>query len=719
MDARMCEVVDPIPDDLVGGWGTKVTCTIGPPCQSVKVLSELLVAGMAAARIDLTWGSMDFHRASLRNLAEAMRATRRLCAVIVDTTGREIIVRREATLDAAGWPHVDKRPIEFKEGSEVTLTTRPDAVLSPTCLPLSVPAFPALVRPGQTLQVGRYLSTGADGNSLMLEVLSATADSVRCAALGDASLAGVLCVLVCHRQFDLASHGSDLNAELPLMTEHDVACLRAFAGEFEVDFVSLSYCNAAADVRAARATLEALGLGQTKVVAKVERKAAVHNFDEIVAEADAVVLSRGNLGLDFEPEEMALLQKACIASCNVVGRPIHLTRFVDTMAHTPRPTRAEATDVANAVLDGGDGVMLGAETLRGIYPVETVRTVTRLCRAAESYFDYRAHHEHMMGEAYDEEVALDRAAASHADLRALAARGAEGPRLGAPARAGSPGSLAPLATATKRLQLGGGAPASAPLGAARRAGEAERDGAGSPGSASAASGGRTPPAGGLPKPSSFGVLPALAPGAAADRLGRLAPGDVAGAPREGGMSKVESIASTAVRTAEKIAAGLIVVLAQTGRTVSLVAKYRPPMPVLAVVVPTLRSAPGRGWQLDGKYLARQCLVMRGVTPMLAAPMSESGEGLLGEAVKAAHALGLVKPHAHVVCILSQNGSLCVKVVQASADGSGIRQRVTRFGVLVEGTAADAAAAEAGAGNGASNGSHGGPLVHTASESMER
>ncbi|KDD75873.1 hypothetical protein H632_c460p0, partial [Helicosporidium sp. ATCC 50920] len=144
--------------------------------------------------------------------------------------------------------------------------------------------------------------------------------------------------------------------------------------------------------------------------------------------------------------------------------------------------------------------------------------------------------------------------------------------------------------------------------------------------------------------------------------------------RGGGLSwvnKLESVASTATRTAEKIGAGLIVVMSQTGRTVSLVSKFRPPMPILAVVVPTLRSN-GLSWKLEGRNLARQCLVMRGVWPMLAAPMSEANEELLDEAVAVAHAEKLVKGGDHVVCILSQRGALVVKVVQVDETGAGIK-----------------------------------------------
>ncbi|KAL4535000.1 hypothetical protein Ndes2437B_g05753 [Nannochloris sp. 'desiccata'] len=665
MDAEMKEVVEPVTDDDVRcGAGTKVVVTIGPACQSVEVMSKLLLAGVTCARLDLTWGSLQFHLTSLKNLSAAMKATKRLCSVWVDTVGREIIVRLPAKEDSNGWMVLEKTPIQFEEGKEVIITTDPGAQASASLLPVNNPKFPSLVQPGNVLHVGRFLATGAEGGSLFLQVQSTSPKEIRCVAQNNATLVGVLTVLVSHREFELRLHDHDLNRDLPLMSAHDIECLRTFGADFEIDFLTLSYSNSAEDVWSARQTLDAMGLTQTKIMAKVERKAAIHNFDEIVAAADGILLSRGNLGLDFEPEEMALLQKHCVAKCNSVGKPIVLTRFVDTMVNTPRPTRAEATDVANAVLDGVDGVLLGAETLRGLYPVDTVQTVIKLCRSAEKYFDYRLHHEDMMGEAFDEELSLDRAHPSSADLSMK-----EAPH---------PPPLNRISTVP---------PPSASNGAA--------DGVDAMGSPGAMHGEATSsPSKALNsdrRASSFGVLPHRVN--SEEELEKV---KITGAPL---MSKVESIASSAVRTAEKINAGLILVLAQTGRTVSLVAKYRPPMPVLAVVVPTLRSS-NMGWQMEGKFLARQCLVMRGVHPMLAAPMAGS-EGLLGEAIASAHGQGLVKPRQYVVCILNQKQSLVVKVVQVNEHGNGIAKvklgPENELDGIVAAAAAGAAAAQQEAG----------------------
>ena len=671
MDAQMNEVIDPVPDDDVRcGAGTKVVVTIGPACQSVEVLSEMLLAGITCARLDLTWGSKQFHLTSLRNLNAAMKATKRLCSVWVDSVGREIIVRLPAKEDVNGWMVLEKAPLQFEAGQEVVVTTDPVAQACSSLLPVNNPIFPSLVQPGNILHVGRFLATGAEGGSLFLKVQSTTATEIRCTAESPANLVGVLTVLVSHREFSLRTHDHDLNRELPLLSDHDKECLREFGRDFEIDFLTLSYCNSAEDVWSARQTLDSMGLTQTKIVAKIERKAAIHNFDSIMHAADGMLLSRGNLGLDFEPEEMALLQKNCILRCNNVGKPIIVTRFVDTMVNTPRPTRAEATDVANAVLDGVDGLLLGAETLRGMYPVETVKTVVKLCRSAEKYFDYRTHHEDLMGEAFEEEVSLERAHPSSADL-------SKSFRM--PSTLSFP-HLKPIqAAATAAAVATNGTAANAAGGAPSTLDET----IGSPGApyameapsprASGGSGSGSGSGSGIMnerRVSSFGILP-IYHVSSEDHLSKVKEN---GAPY---MSKVESIASSAVRTAEKIDAGLVIVLAQTGRTVSLVAKYRPPMPVLAVVVPTLRSS-RLGWQLEGKFLARQCMVLRGVHPMLAAPMSVSGDSsgtggntLLSDAIASAHSQGLVKPRQHVVCILSQQESLVVKVLQVNETGTGI------------------------------------------------
>ncbi|PRW57674.1 Pyruvate kinase [Chlorella sorokiniana] len=649
------------------GAGSKVVITIGPSCQDVWTLGRLLHAGVSCARVDLSWGTKEYHARS----------------VWLDTTGREIVVRRPVEFDESGWPCLTDEKMRVEKDQVITITTDPNAVCSPTLFPVNYPGFPDIV------EIGRYLATGSEGVSLYVDVVDRSESKVTCVATSSATLDGLLNVMVCHTEDE------DFRADfgLPLLTEHDVDCIRSLGVE---------------DLYSCRALLDSLGMHQTKVIAKIERKAAIRNFEGIAHVADGIIISRGNLGLDFEAEVMALLQKRIISRCNQLGKPVHITRIVDTMVSTPRPTRAEATDVANAVLDGVDGMLLGAETLRGNYPVETVDTVLKLAGAAEQHFDYRTHHELLMGEAFDEELSLPRADVSVSDFRmyhqngpdttmhrrrarsygaALSMRSSlgEGPD-GSPTVRGQP-----LSGPTAMQGIGAGPTAGAAMAAANVSSAARRlssqaheangpgihlpDGGGPSPDRSTASGGSPQAAGGLsasttvsPEPvpyvSTFGSLPSQLAGSS-DKLNRIL---LTHAPY---LTKLESLASSATRTAEKINAGLIIVMVQSGRTVSLVAKYRPPMPIMAVVVPTLKST-RLGWKLEGKYLARQTLALRGVVPMLAAPMSDGSEDLLSEAVHSAYMQRLVQPNDYVVCVMSQRSSTVVKVVQVNRSGSGLK-----------------------------------------------
>ncbi|EIE21536.1 Phosphoenolpyruvate/pyruvate domain-containing protein [Coccomyxa subellipsoidea C-169] len=488
--------------------GTKVIATLGPACRDVDTLVDLLESGLAAARIDLTWGSLEYHKQSLRNLQLASQKTKLLCAVILDTVGRELMIRRDYELDSEGWP-THKEVLEIKKGQELVVTTDETAVASSTKLPISYPHFAHMCQPGDSLFVGRYLVNGADQSSLYLEVKEVEGQNVVCTAVNDAVLDGLL------------------TTDLPLLTQLDEEAIKMYTKEFEIDYINLTYTCSGLDVHEMREFLDEIGSTQVKIIAKVENLQALQNFDSIVAAADAVVLSRGNLGLDVAPEKTAVVQKAAINRCNLQGKPVIITRLVDTMVEAPRCTRAEATDVANAVLDGVDGMLLGAETLRGRYAVETVRTVLSICRQAELAFDYEEHFEHMITSAMD---------VRHHPHR--------------------------------------------------------------------------------------------------------------------------------------FAAGLIICYAGTGRTASLIAKYRPTVPILALVVPNLKSK-GLSWELEGRFLARQFQVMRGLIPLLGAPMGgANSEQMLAEAVSVALKRGLVRAKQHVVCVLSVRGDFMLKVVSVD-DRQGV------------------------------------------------
>eukprot|EP00877_Chromochloris_zofingiensis_P009758 jgi/Chrzof1/5035/Cz15g09100.t1_PYK1[v5.2] len=628
--STILEPADPADKDYSA---TKVVATVGPACQSVEVLTQMLHNGMSAARFDLTWGPLEYHRRSLDNLQAAMRKTRKLCAIVLDTLGREVMIRRPFRLEPDGWPNQAGQEIEIKLGQVLTLTTR-DVEATDTILPVTYHKFADMMEPGDNIYIGRYLVSGADKASLYLEVTDVrNRTDVLCVAKNDAVLDGLLTVFHVERSSDELLN---LQNDLPLLSDYDKDCLMTLGQEYEIDFLSLSYTRTVEDVVEARSFLDSIGLTSVKVFAKLESRQALLNFKGILNEADGIIISRGNLGLDCLPEKMALIQKTLIQSCNLVGKPVVLTRVVDTMAVTPRPTRAEATDVANAVLDGVDGILLGQETLRGEYPIESVQTIVSICRQAEKVFDHHYHFDHLLDTAFEASDQLPAAASpdgvsplsSSDDLQKLA--GADGVQ-----QQPQPGTGAGV-VAHRGLTRNQSSESYSSLSLAIKA--MTRFGA-----------------------SSYANLPAMSKNSSTQQLYGSSPY----------LSKLESIASSAVRAADKVGASLIVVYTHTGRTAHLVAKYRPPMPILTLVVPRLVSD-ALHWKLEGRHNARQCLLTRGLLPMLATPQPH-GDAVLEEAILMAARMGIVKPHNHVVAVQRIHDDFCVKIVSVDAVGAGIKR----------------------------------------------
>ncbi|KAK2076476.1 hypothetical protein QBZ16_001001 [Prototheca wickerhamii] len=243
---------------------TKVTFTIGSGSRSVEKLCQILEAGATCARIDLTWNSLEYHKKSLANLMEAMKRTRRLCAVMVDVQGREITINRPEVAQDNDGTHREPDATVIEAGSTITITTDLSQKFSADTLPVSYARFPDMVEPGDDIFVGRYLVSGADASSLYLRVDSATETTVTCTAQSGAVLAGLLTVF--HTERSDSSVANQQN-DLPPLTEHDKAALRELVTEFDLDFVSLSYCRESDDVDQVRAFLHSIGSSATKIVA--------------------------------------------------------------------------------------------------------------------------------------------------------------------------------------------------------------------------------------------------------------------------------------------------------------------------------------------------------------------------------------------------------------------------------------------------------------------
>ncbi|KAG2488957.1 hypothetical protein HYH03_012576 [Edaphochlamys debaryana] len=319
---------------------------------------------------------MDYHQETLDNLRVAMRNTKRLCCTMLDTMGPEIIVLNRP--DA---------PISLTAGQTITLTCNKTVPASATVLPISYPSWVGTgLAPGSQIFVGQYLFTGSETSSVYLTVQEVRGDEAICTCNNTCVLEGLA----------LTVHIAHMRNEAPILADTDLAAIRQWGAANRIDYVCVSFARNAADIASVRAVLDSCGLDQTRIMAKIENLEGLTHSPELIECSDAVLLSRGNLGICLDPEKMFLAQKKLLRACNLAGKPCVVTRVVDTMTEAPRPTRAEATDVANLVLDGADAIVLGSETFRGKYPVDTVKTVLAICKQAENCFDNQSYYRSLM-----------------------------------------------------------------------------------------------------------------------------------------------------------------------------------------------------------------------------------------------------------------------------------------------------------------------------------
>ncbi|XP_076925226.1 pyruvate kinase, cytosolic isozyme-like [Bidens hawaiensis] len=453
---------------------TKIVCTLGPASRSVEMVEKLLKAGMNVARFNFSHGSFEYHQETLDNLRTAMDNTGILCAVMLDTKGPEI---RTGFLK-------DNKPVQLVQGQEITISTDYTLKGDGKTICMSYKKLAYDVKPQSVILC-------SDGG-ISFTVLSCDNENglVRCrcdntAVLGERKNVNLPGVVV----------------DLPTLTEKDKEDIMKWGVPNKIDMIALSFVRKGSDLVEVR---KLLGEHAKNILlmSKVENQEGVANFDEILANSDAFMVARGDLGMEIPIEKIFLAQKVMIHKCNIQGKPVvTATQMLESMIKSPRPTRAEATDVANAVLDGTDCVMLSGETAAGAYPEIAVQTMAKICIEAENSIDYK--------------------------------------------------------TAFKRI------------------------------------------AANVPVP----------------------------------MSPLESLASSAVRTAISSKASMILVLTRGGTTAKLVAKYRPGMPILSVVVPEIETD-SFDWSCSDESPARHGLIHRGLVPVLIAGSARAScEELTEEAIE--------------------------------------------------------------------------------------
>ncbi|MEW6333131.1 MAG: pyruvate kinase [Thermodesulfobacteriota bacterium] len=353
---------------------TKIVATIGPASSSREVMENMIRAGMNVARINFSHGDLPGHKQVIDNLRAAASAVGQRIAILADLPGPKIRIGQ-----------LSVEPVELLPGALFTLTTRTvdgDARRAS----VSFPGLPSVVRPGDIL----FLNDGL----IQLETVKTEDRDVVCRVLVGGEL---------RSRKGLNLPGIDLG--ISAFTERDRECLR-FAAREGVDAVSQSFVESAADMIAVREAASAMGYNPL-LIAKIERANALTHMDELLVAADGIIVARGDLGVEIPIEQIAIVQKRLIHSANRARKPvITATQMLESMTDHRRPTRAEATDVANAVLDGTDCVMLSEESAMGRYPAEAVAMLAKIAAATEPHLSRAGFREALTCQLRDEPVSL-------------------------------------------------------------------------------------------------------------------------------------------------------------------------------------------------------------------------------------------------------------------------------------------------------------------------
>lgn len=336
---------------------TKIVCTIGPSSETREVLKDMMLAGMNAARLNFSHGSHEEHKKKI-DLVKELR--QELCIpvpLILDTKGPEI---RTGTFA--------EKAVNLVEGQDFVITTEPVIGTNEICS-VSYAELVNDVHPGDRLLI--------DDGLVGLVIKNAEGNKIYCTVENGGEIKD-------YKSVNLPG----VKVKLPAVTEKDKEDI-IFGIEQDMDFIAASFVRKASDLKEMRQFLDAHGGESVQIIAKIENKEGVDNIREIIAEADAVMVARGDLGVEIPAEQVPLIQKRIIHLCNIEGKPvITATQMLDSMIRNPRPTRAEVADVANAIFDGTDAIMLSGESASGRYPLEAVNQMVQIACAIEESLNY-------------------------------------------------------------------------------------------------------------------------------------------------------------------------------------------------------------------------------------------------------------------------------------------------------------------------------------------
>ncbi|RBP62650.1 pyruvate kinase [Alkalibaculum bacchi] len=337
---------------------TKIVCTIGPASESEEVLTQLIKKGMNVARINFSHGVHDEHKKKF-NLIKKVREKLNLpIAIMLDTKGPEVRIKQ-----------FENGGIYLEKGDEFTLTTE-DILGNEKKVAITYNKLT------EELKIGDFIL--ADDGLIKFSVKEINGADILCDVLNGGELKN-----------NKSLNFPDTKINLPAITEKDVKDL-IFGIEEGIDYIAASFIRKTEDVLAIRKVLEENNGENIRIISKIENREGVNNIDAILDMSDGIMVARGDLGVEISAEEVPLVQKEIIKKCNRLGKPvITATQMLDSMIRNPRPTRAEVTDVANAIFDGTDAIMLSGETAAGKYPIEAVETMARIAVTTEQSSEYQ------------------------------------------------------------------------------------------------------------------------------------------------------------------------------------------------------------------------------------------------------------------------------------------------------------------------------------------
>ena len=335
---------------------TKIVCTLGPATTEKSMLESLVRAGMNVARLNMSHGTHEEKAVVINELREIRKRLGIPLAIMIDVEGPKIRTGK-----------LKRDQVELKKGSTLILTTE-EILGDETKISVDYKGLPADVEPGDKILMNDGL--------IALKVLKSTDKEIECEVLNTGTITH-------HRGLNIP--GVDL--KIPPFTSKDMKDLE-FAAKVKPEYIAQSFVRKADDVLKAREILRENGMKDAKIISKIETKQALENLEEILNVSDGAMVARGDLGVETDPEDLPVAQKRIISMCNERAMPvITATQMLESMVNNPRPTRAEITDVANAVLDGTDAVMLSEETAVGKYPLEAVEFMDKIARRTEEYMN--------------------------------------------------------------------------------------------------------------------------------------------------------------------------------------------------------------------------------------------------------------------------------------------------------------------------------------------